>query len=187
MDLLRGVIVFPTETVYGIGCDAFDREAIQRVLTIKKRTIKKPLPVLISDIRQLDDLVAKRPPLAEDLRKAFWPGPLTIVFRAKETVPDEVTAGSGSVGVRMPDQPACFEIIRAVGGPIIAPSANLSGKTSPAAFLEVEPAVLQAADFAFDAGRCRYGIPSTVVDVRGDKAVVIREGAINKELLELSF
>ncbi len=186
MERLRGVIVFPTETVYGIGCDALDRDVIRRVLDIKKRTLNKPLPVLISDTKQLDDLVKEMPPLAEDLIKAFWPGPLTIVFKAKDTLPEEVTAGSGSVGVRMPDHPVCLEIIKAVGGPIIAPSANLSGKTPPAAFSEIDRSIIQASDFALDAGRCQYGIPSTVVDVREEKPVIIREGTISSGVIARS-
>jgi len=173
-----GVLVFPTETVYGIGCGVFVRQSIRRVLAIKKRKTDKPLPVLISDTDQLAGLVKGSPAMAASLIKAFWPGPLTVIFEAGEAVPEEVTAGTGTVGVRMPDHPLCLEIIKEYGHPVIAPSANISGQEPPASFMKIEPAVIEEADMAMDDGVCRYGIPSTVVDATGRELVIVREGAI---------
>lgn len=173
-----GVLVFPTETVYGIGCGVFFQQSIRRVLKIKERKADKPLPVLISDTDQLTGLVKGSSAMVSSLIKTFWPGPLTIIFQAGEAVPEEVTAGTGTVGVRMPDHPLCLEILKQYGKPVVAPSANISGQEPPASFMKIEPAVIEEADMAMDDGVCRYGIPSTVVDATGRELVIVREGAI---------
>ncbi|MCD6428609.1 MAG: threonylcarbamoyl-AMP synthase, partial [Desulfurococcales archaeon] len=126
-----GLVVFPTETVYGLGADAFNPASVRRVYEIKQRPLDNPLIVHISSFKQLELVVSEVPENAWKLIKAVWPGPLTIVLRKSQKVPDIVTAGLPKVGVRMPAHPVALKLIELADTPVVAPSANISGKPSP--------------------------------------------------------
>ncbi|MFH2033820.1 MAG: L-threonylcarbamoyladenylate synthase [Candidatus Margulisiibacteriota bacterium] len=169
------VIIFPTETVYGIGCSLQHLEAIKRIFEIKGRPADKPLPVLISNTKQLNGLVKEVPERAMAIIKKFWPGPLTLVFDKTDRIPDIVSCNSETVGIRMPDDKIVLEIIEKLGSPLVATSANLSGQEPPSRPEEIKI----EADLLVDGGRCRLKIPSTVLDVRADPPLILRMGSID--------
>jgi L-threonylcarbamoyladenylate synthase len=174
------VVAFPTETVYGLGANALDADAVRRIFKAKGRPSDNPLIVHIADESMLKSLVARVPRTAKALMKRFWPGPLTIVFARSAAVPDEVTAGLDTVAVRMPAHEIALELIRASGVPIAAPSANRSGRPSPTTAAHVRE------DFArltiLDGGPAQHGVESTVIAVDGTPRV-LRVGAITLEQL----
>jgi len=171
---------FPTETVYGLGANAFDPAAVRRVFEAKGRPDDNPLIVHVTGLPMLRRLATSVPPAARALAARFWPGPLTIVLPKRKTVPDVVTAGLPTVALRVPDHPVALALIEAAGVPIAAPSANRSGRPSPTRAAHV------AADFpgllVLDGGAARHGLESTVVAL-GDPPRVLRLGAIAVEEL----
>jgi len=179
-----GIIVYPTDTVYGLGCDPFNINAVRRVFEIKGRE-RKPLPVLASSIKDAERIAILHGK-ARVLAEHFWPGPLTIVVPKveKSSLPGEVTAGENYIGVRVPDHPVAIEIIRAVGGLLIGTSANKSGGLSPRTATEAILQVGNDVDAIVDSGPSRYGISSTVIKIEGSKISLIREGAISFEEIE---
>ncbi len=179
-----GAVAFPTETVYGLGADAFNADAVARVFEIKQRPINNPLIVHVSDIGQLDELLADLPEPAQTLIDAFWPGPLTIVLPKKPTVPDIVTANIPTVAVRMPAGPLAQDLIRRAGTPIAAPSANAFGRTSPTTARHVREQLGDRCDFIIDGGACRVGVESTVISFTGPAPVVLRPGGVTVEDIE---
>jgi L-threonylcarbamoyladenylate synthase len=179
-----GLVAFPTETVYGLGADAFNPQAIARIYEAKGRPLHNPLIVHISDIEQLESLVDDIPLTARSLIDRFWPGPLTLVFRKKHCVPDIVTAGHPTVAVRMPIHPLAAKLIRLSETPIAAPSANIFGRTSATSASHVLEQLHNACDVLIDGGACRIGLESTVVSVAGPKLVLLRPGSFNVEELE---
>lgn len=160
-----GVIIFPTETVYGIGCSIKSKDGIKRIYKIKGRDKKKPLQVLISDIKQLDGLVSRISTQAHTLIDKYWPGPLTIIFKNK--------SGNGTIGVRMPDHKVALKLIGACG-PLYATSANTSGDSPPVCAKDVTV----EADLLLDGGDCTIKESSTVIDASTDHLKVIRKGRI---------
>lgn len=184
-DLLRNgkLVVFPTETVYGLGANAFDAYAVARVFAVKKRPTFDPLIVHISALEQIEQLL--KAPVDEQvylLAKAFWPGPLTIVHNKKPEVPDLVTSGLPTVAVRMPSHPIAAELIRLAGVPVAAPSANLFGCLSPTSANHVQKQ-LDEPDYLLDGGQTIFGIESTVVSVESGGVRILRHGAISEESL----
>jgi len=184
-DLLRKgkLVVFPTETVYGLGANAFDPYAVARVFAVKKRPTFDPLIVHISSFEQIEQLFQS--PVDEQvyaLAKAFWPGPLTIVHNKKPEVPDLVTSGLPTVAVRMPSHPIAAELIRLAGVPVAAPSANLFGCLSPTQANHVEKQ-LDEPDYLLDGGQTIFGIESTVVSIEHGGIRILRHGAISEEAL----
>lgn len=184
-DLLRNgkLVVFPTETVYGLGANAFDPYAVAKVFSVKKRPTFDPLIVHISALEQIEQLFQS--PVDEQvytLAKAFWPGPLTIVHHKKPEVPDLVTSGLPTVAVRMPAHPVAAELIRLAGVPVAAPSANLFGCLSPTSANHVKKQ-LNEPDYLLDGGQTIYGIESTVVSVESGGIRILRHGAISEESL----
>ncbi len=173
-----GIVVFPTETVYGIGASAHSCFGPQEIFEIKVRPLEKPLPWLVEDEGALDIYGVDVPEYAYDLGKTFWPGALTLVTRASDVVGKDFRADDDTVALRSPDHEVVMELIQASGGPIIATSANTSGHPAPGAFEEVENRIIAAADVALDGGETAHRKPSTVVDCTGPEPVVIREGAI---------
>jgi len=173
-------VAFPTETVYGLGANALDPEAVRRIFEAKGRPDDNPLIVHVSGLPMVRKLVKELPPQARALAARFWPGPLTIVLPKRKSVPDIVTAGLTTVAVRVPDHPVALALIEAAGVPIAAPSANRSGRPSPTRAAHV------AADFpgllVLDGGPARHGLESTVVAL-GDPPRVLRLGAIPVEEL----
>lgn len=172
-----GIVAFPTETVYGVGTNAFDEEAVKKIYEIKNRPKNKPLPILLAESSQVKSVVAKISRKAEELMKKFWPGPLTIVFEKSIKVPNIISAGLHTVGVRIPDHKVIQELIKASGVPIVATSANKSGEQAPKDAQEVEKS-LKEIDLILDGGKTELGIPSTVVDATKEPPEVLREGSI---------
>ncbi len=173
-----GVVVFPTRGLYGLGADAFNEKAVDRIFRIKQRSIQKPVLVLIDDVGHLERLVKKITPLARRIMSQFWPGQVTLVFDALDTVPALLTAGTGKIGVRMAGHPVAAALSRAVSGPITGTSANLAGEAGCMRIPDINPAIIRAADLVLDAGPLKGGIGSSVVDVTGKSSVMLREGAV---------
>jgi L-threonylcarbamoyladenylate synthase len=177
------LVGIPTETVYGLGAHAFDPSAMQRVFAVKGRPADNPTIVHLADASDLLRVVASVTPLARRLATEFWPGPLTLVLAARDDVPRVTTGGLDSVAVRVPDHPVTAALLRAADVPVAAPSANRSGRPSPTTAAHVVADLGTAVDLVLDGGPCPVGLESTVVDARGDRAVVLREGSITRELL----
>lgn len=173
-----GVVVYPTDTVYGLGCNALNSESVERIYRVKQRPSHQPLPVLLADVPQLDVVAQSVPEIARFLMSRFWPGGLTLVLPKTASLPDIVTAGSGKVAVRIPSHVVPLTIIRGLAAPIIGTSANISDRPSPVAPEEVEQQLGDQVDLIIDAGRCPGGIESTVVDVTLETPVVLRAGII---------
>ena len=177
----RGLVAFPTETVYGLGANVLDPESVTKIFEAKKRPLDDPLIVHISDIEDLYKLADKIPEKAEKLVKRFWPGPLTLVLEKKEIVPDLVTTGLDTVAIRMPSSAIARKFIDASGVPIAAPSANMFGKPSPTSAQHVIDDLDGRIDMVLDGGSTEIGIESTVVEFYDDKAIVLRPGGIAVE------
>ena len=183
--LRRGELVgIPTETVYGLAANALDPEAAARIYAAKGRPSDNPLIVHIAELSALDQLAAERPPLADKLAAAFWPGPLTMIFQKSENVPDATTGGLNTVAVRMPAHPAALRLIRESGLPLAAPSANLSGRPSPTRAAHVLHDMDGRIPLILDGGDCGVGVESTVVTLAGEQPVLLRPGYITREQLE---
>lgn len=178
-----GLVGFPTETVYGLAADALDQNAVARVFDVKGRPPDKPLPVQIHDIFLLPMLTEEIPDSAYALIRRFLPGPLTIVLKASSSVSEMVTAGTGKVGIRMPDHPVAIEFLKTVGVPIVAPSANTSGFLPPLDAQMLMEDLGGRIECILDAGPSRLMIASTVVDVTGSNVRIIREGVISEEMI----
>jgi L-threonylcarbamoyladenylate synthase len=173
-----GVVVFPTTGLYGLGTDAMDRQAVERLFEIKKRPTGKPILVLIHELPQLQPLVRFIPAPAEKLINRFWPGQVTLIFPARRSLPDGLTAGSAKIGVRLASHPTAIELLQAVGRPLTGTSANLSDQPGCADISELDRAIADSVDLILDAGRLAGGQGSTIVDVTVNPPVVIREGAV---------
>lgn len=184
MILNRGVIVYPTETVYGLGANALDSKAVERVYQVKSRPKSNPILVLIPGLDVMDELVLGVPEVAVSLMTKFWPGPLTIVFKASPIVSPILTARSGKIGLRLSSDEFCRELLSICRIPITSTSANLSGDPSPNSIGVISKRVLNSVDLIVDAGELATKVPSTVVDVTHGKVELLREGAIEfKEIL----
>ena len=175
-----GVIAFPTDTVYGLGADAFSPKAVERIYEIKKRPRHLPLPLLIGDVKQLAVLAVKPlPEIALFLARRFWPGGLTLVVPKAVHLPGYL--GDTNIAVRVPAHPICLALILAINNPLIGTSANISGKPSVVTAGEVRQQLGNEVDLIIDGGRCPGGSESTVVDVTGGGAVILRHGIIHGE------
>lgn len=182
-----GLVAFPTETVYGLAADVFNEQAVARVFEVKGRPANNPLPVQIASKDDLPRLVLEVPGIAERLMEKFWPGPLTLVLRASPEVLELVTAGTGKIGIRMPDHPVALALIRAAGTPIVAPSANSSGQPPPTTAEEVLEYLNGKIELVLDAGPTMLKVASTVVDVTESPPRIFRLGSISEEELQKSF
>ncbi len=177
-----GICAFPTETVYGLGANAFDEAAVAKIFEAKGRPQDNPLIVHVADRVQLSD-ICHISPLAEHLMDRFWGGPLTLILPKTDKVPLSVTAGLDTVAVRMPSHPIANALIRLSGLPIAAPSANLSGKPSPTRACHVTMDMEGRADCIIDGGDCLWGVESTVLDLTVTPPAILRPGAVTKEEL----
>lgn len=176
------IVVFKTDTVYGIGTNAFDENACKRIYEIKGRPMYKPLCVLISDISMLKEIVDFISPAEQKLIDTFWPGPLTIKFKKKENVlPNIISAGDEYVRVRLLKSALAYNLIKAAGVPIVAPSANLSGSPTGTNIKNIINELGENVDYILDSGNVTNDTTSTIVEVKNEKAIVIREGKISKE------
>lgn len=183
--LKRGeVIVFPTETFYGLGADAFDSAAVDRVVSLKGRDPQNPIPIIVADEKMLGDVVREVPAMARRLIDRFWPGPLTLVLPAKETLPRPLLNRDGGIGVRISSHPVATRLARELGRPLTATSANSSGK-EPARTIEEAASYFSTELTVFlDGGELRGTRGSTVVEITEDGFRVIREGEIARVELE---
>jgi L-threonylcarbamoyladenylate synthase len=182
-----GLVAFPTETVYGLGCDALNPDAAAKVFEAKQRPQFDPLIVHIADRRQLDNVVRALTITARQLIDQFWPGPLTLVLPKQPTIPDLVTAGLDTVAVRMPNHPVAQALIREAGTPIAAPSANPFGYVSPTTAQHVADGLGRAIDLILDGGPCPVGVESTIVSLIGPQAELLRPGSITLEQLSAAI
>jgi L-threonylcarbamoyladenylate synthase len=178
------LVVFATETVYGLGAHACDPKAVARIFEAKERPLFDPLIVHVPDVRSLTEVVSSVPPLAQRLIEAFWPGPLTLVLPKSERIPDLVTAGLPTVGVRIPALPLALDLLRRANVPIAAPSANLFSHVSPTTAQHVAEQLGERVDYILDGGRCSVGVESTIVDVSGEQPTLLRPGGLALEVLE---
>lgn len=175
-------VVYPTDTVYGLGCDATDPAAVRRVFEIKGRPPDQPVPVLVAEARQAAEL-AELSEGARRLMRHFWPGPLTLVLPSRGVVAEMVTAGTGTVGLRVPDHPVPRALVQACGFPLVGTSANSSGKPAPVTVFQVLSDLDGKVGLVLDGGRLR-GRASTVVDCTGERPRVLRPGPIPEELIQ---
>lgn len=179
------LVAFATETVYGLGGNALDVEAVARIFAAKQRPTFDPLIVHLHQATEVEHLVREISPLARQLMERFWPGPLTLVLPKQDCVPDLVTAGLPSVAVRVPDHPQARELIRRSGVPVAAPSANPFGRISPTTAQHVLDSLGDQIDFVLDGGACRVGVESTVLQLDGDGPPrLLRPGGLSQETLE---
>lgn len=181
-----GLVAVPTDTFYGLAANPFDPEAVRRIFETKGRDPSKPILLLIGGLNMLDPLVREVPLLAQRLIERFWPGPLTLVLKASDRIPDLLTAGTGKIGIRFPKAEFPVRLIDAVGGPITATSANVSGEPSPTSAADVERMLGRAIDLIVDGGPCST-VPSTVLDLTTPSLDVLREGMISVEMLEAAI
>ena len=177
-----GTVVYPTETVYGLGCDPLNRQAVKRVLEVKGNR-NKPFPVLAANLADANKIAVVSVE-GKKLATKFWPGPLTIIFPRKAVLSDVVTFGLDSVGVRIPNNDVALSLIRLSGGLLIGSSANRSGEKSPRSVQEMSEELKNMVDIVLDGGHTLQGTPSTVVDLSSDTPKILREGPINlKQIL----
>lgn len=176
-----GLVIFPTETVYGIGANGLDREAVQKIFLAKGRNNDNPLILHISDLDMLEKIVKDIKPLERKLIAKFWPGPLTLILNKKNIVPDVVSANLSTVGVRMPNNQTALKLISLSGCPIAAPSANTSGKPSGTNIEDIREEFQGKVDYIVDNGDTEVGLESTVVMVIDDTVNILRPGKITKE------
>ncbi len=179
-----GVIAFPTETFYGLGADARNETAIEKIFGIKGRDFKNPILVVIGDVRHLEAFAEDIPAEARKLMDRFWPGPLTIVFRAAPSVSPKLTAGTGKIGIRLTSHPIAMEISKRLGGPVTATSANLSGAPECSSAAEVLSQLEGKIDGVVDGGQTPGGKGSTIVDVTVSPIKILREGVIPAALIQ---
>jgi L-threonylcarbamoyladenylate synthase len=184
-EILRagGLVAFPTETVYGLGANAMDAEAVARIFSAKDRPTSDPLIVHLADVEQLPAVALDLPPVARELAD-LWPGPLTLVLKRHSNIPPSVSAGLDSVGVRVPSHPVAHALIAAAGVPIAAPSANRFSRPSATTAAHVLEDLDGHVDLILDGGAANYGIESTIVDVTNEPPRILRYGAYQPEAFE---
>jgi L-threonylcarbamoyladenylate synthase len=185
--LQGGLVAFPTETFYGLAGEAGNEAALEKIFRVKGREEGKPLLLLAADKSWLPGLVLEVPALAERLMNGFWPGPLTLVFKASPRISPLLTANTGKIGIRVSSHPVAQALVQAVGRPITGTSANLSGKASTSTAQEVFQSLGESLGAILDGGRTAGGPGSTVLDVSGPSPHIIREGAITRKELAPFF
>ncbi len=173
-----GIVVFPTRAFYGLGANAFSSKAVEKVYRIKKRGPTKPILILIADLKELAPLVRDVPASARNLIERYWPGKVTLVFYAAKTIPDNLTGGTGKIGIRLVGHPVARELVKAVGRPITGTSANISGRPACSTVNALDNEIIQKVDLILDSGHLAGDRGSTVIDVTVDPPKVLREGVV---------
>jgi len=173
-----GIVAYPTDTLYGLGTNAWNPAAVARLHAVKRRGEPKPTLVLVHDPGEVAALTDEISPAARALMASFWPGPLTLLFRAAPHVPPALTAGSGKIGIRLPASAFCTRLCALAGTPVTSTSANISGESPQATVAAIERAVGPSVDLYVDGGPLGPALPSTVVDTTGEAPRLIREGAL---------
>lgn len=179
-----GLVIFPTETVYAIGANGLDKNAVEKIYKAKKRNRFNPINLLVSDIKMIESITKDITDIEYKLIQKFFPGPLTIILNKKECIPDIVTAGNSTVGIRMPANKIALDLIKLTGVPIAAPSANISGKLSGTNIDDIKEDFTGKVNLIIDGGESKIGIESTIVKVIDNVIHVLRPGAITKDELE---
>lgn len=183
--LRRGEVVgLPTETVYGLAADGTNAEAVRKIFAIKGRPSDHPLILHLGDAGWLDRFTVGAPQAAYRLAEAFWPGPLSLVLERSDVVPNEVTGGLATVAVRVPSHPIALQVLRALGRPLAAPSANRFGEVSPTTKAHVQRDFGTEVPLVLDGGACEVGVESTIVNLTGDEATILRPGGVSAEQIE---
>ncbi|MDC7241380.1 MAG: L-threonylcarbamoyladenylate synthase [Spirochaetales bacterium] len=182
--LAGGLVAFPTETVYGLGGNALDAEAVARIFEAKKRPSFDPLITHIGNLAKLDELADIRDSRIYDLAEKFWPGALTLIVPKREIIPSLVTSGLDTMAVRMPDHPIALELIRQSSGAVAAPSANSFGYLSPTEASHVEEDLGSRIDMVLEGGSCRVGVESTVLDLTRETPIILRPGGLTRQEIE---
>jgi len=178
-----GIIVYPTDTLYGIGANAWNAQAVARVQEIKRRQEAKPILIIVDSIEAARDVTGGISDTARRYMDRFWPGPLTLVMAAAGRLPQELSLGRGTVGVRFPRHATCRRLLALCGCPLTSTSANISGEQTPATAAAIEKAIGQGIDLYLEAGILPKSPPSTVLDVSGTRPRLLREGAITTDQL----
>lgn len=176
-----GIVIFPTETVYGIGANGLNAEAVKKIYDLKKRPLSKPINLLVNSIEMIEKVARDITPLEYAIIKEFFPGPLTIILQKKEIVPDIVTANGTTVGVRMPANEIALELIKKAGVPLATPSANISDRPSKTNIKDVMSDFSEGVDCFIDGGESKIGIASTIVQVINGVPHILRQGTITEE------
>lgn len=180
----NGTVIFPTETVYGLGANALSEEAVKKIFVAKGRPADNPLIVHIASFEDVYNFVAEVPENAKKLAKAYWPGPMTLVMKKKDNISDVVSAGLDTVGVRLPKDRSARKLIKLSGYPIAAPSANLSGSPSPTKVEHVVNDMFGRVDAIIKGKDSKVGVESTVIDVTGEVPVILRPGGVTAEMIK---
>ncbi len=178
-----GVIVYPTDTIYGIGSNAWNPVAVTRVQEIKKRTESKPILIIVESIEAAYGVTDEVTDLAREMMRTFWPGPLTLVMKASTHLPQALTLDRGTIGVRMPSSKTCLRLLALCGCPLTSTSANISGEKTPETAADIERALGPGIDLFLEGGLLPPSAPSTVLDVTGARPRLIREGALSYDQL----
>ena len=181
-----GVIAFPTDTVYGLGADAFNSTAVERIYEIKNRPKHRQLPLLIADVERLTTLADSIPEIAWFLARRFWPGGLTLVLPKTDSLPVYLAPGP-TIAVRVPDHPVCLALIQHLGNPVIGTSANISGQPAALTADEVGQQLGGKIDFIINGGKCPGGKESTVVDVTPESPIILRQGIIPSHEIDKAY
>lgn len=177
------IVAYPTDTVYGLGADVYNDEAVRKVFSIKARPLTMPLPVLIAEREMVEEMAAEQPATAIKLMDRFWPGGLTIIFNRKPSFSSLVLAGSNRIGIRLPGHALTLELIRKAGVPITGTSANLHDRPAALTAVEVKLQMGSSIDFIIDGGFCPGGVESTIIDVTVDPPAIVRQGIISLEAI----
>ena len=179
-----GIIIYPTETVYGLGVDCENEQAVKNLYRVKKRKETKPFSLIAADREMVLDYVDEVSGFGRKLMDRFWPGPLTIVFKARTNVNPLITGGTAAIGIRVPDNMLCCTLVQQLGRPITSTSANLSGEKECRRIEQIPGALKSAADVILDSGETRGIVPSTVISIANDPPEILREGAVSRNLIE---
>ena len=185
IDILKqgGIVIYPTDTVFGIGCRIDDQKAIKRLFTIRQRPLNQPTPVLVNSIKMAEDLFSSS--LSDNVRrlmKDYWPGAVTIIYNCKKRLVPDLVRGSGdTLGIRIPNHQTAISLIKGVGVPILGPSANFHGKETPYSFAKIDKRLLKLVDYAID-GECTLKKMSTVIDCSHKSWQILRQGAVRIDI-----
>jgi L-threonylcarbamoyladenylate synthase len=178
-----GVVIFPASCIYGLAASALNEKAVEKVFQIKQRPADNPILILIPDKSMLYDLAASIPDSALKLINAFWPGNLTLVFKAQKQVLPVLTSGTGKIGIRLPGHPVAQALVKNLGFPVTGTSANISSMPGCTTTNDLDPSITDRADLVLDAGTLKGGIGSSIVDVTGEKIIVSRQGAVTEDAI----
>lgn len=179
-----GVVVFPTWCLYGLAADAFNHDAVKKIFTIKNRLPDNPLLILVKDKQQIEKLVKEIPVSAKKLIERFWPGRLTLVFNAADTIPEILTGGTGKIGIRLPEHPVAMALLNKLENPVTGTSANISGEPGCKKIEDMDLSIIENTDLTLDAGVLKGGTGSSIVDVTMIPPRIIREGEVPESVIQ---